>query len=339
MQSTLPAVLEPHRTYLDRAHELAGPHPLVALQCRLMCLQLAMAARSERRDLTELAACELRQWIVTTLEECEAARARLGATAADPKAALAALRALGLELIGRASHSDRPDVHPSPALEWTVQEAPLVAKCFHAGAVLLDCCKQFGPLPAELLQAQLQALGRSRALARALSTSLRAPPCIPLGWEPAPPGALSPAAPAPAAPLPHAPPPAAPPHAAPPPHAGAEPFAGAVSSLGAAFAGLGGGAGGSSVGGGAVSYGGYGGGEGGVGASGGGGGGGGEDSSGSSGWADSAKTAAAAAAVGGVAVSAVVGSTLLGVAAAGATAYAALAKKDGAGEAAPLPQL
>ena len=137
MQSSLPAVLEPHRTYLDRAHELAGPHPLVALQCRLMCLQLAMAARSERRDLTELAACELRQWVVTTLEECEAARARLGATAADPEAALAALRALGLELIGRASHSDRPDVHPSPALEWTVQEAPLVAKCFHAGVVLL----------------------------------------------------------------------------------------------------------------------------------------------------------------------------------------------------------
>ena len=137
MQSTLPAVLEPHRTYLDRAHELAGPHPLVALQCRLMCLQLAMAARSDRRDLSELAACELRQWVVTTLEECEAARARLGATAADPEAALAALRALGLELIARASHSDRPDVHPSPALEWTVQEAPLVAKCFHAGAVLL----------------------------------------------------------------------------------------------------------------------------------------------------------------------------------------------------------
>ena len=91
MQSSLPAVLEPHRTYLDRAHELAGPHPLVALQCRLMCLQLAMAARSDRRDLSELAACELRQWVVTTLEECEAARARLGATAADPEAALAAL--------------------------------------------------------------------------------------------------------------------------------------------------------------------------------------------------------------------------------------------------------
>ena len=153
MQITLPAVLEPHRTYLDRANELAGPHPLVALQCRLMCLQLAMAARSERRDLSELAACELRQWVLATLEECEAARARLGATAADPEAALAALRALGLELIARANHSDRPDVHPSPALPWTVQEAPLVAKCFHAGAVLLDCCKQFGPLPAELLQA------------------------------------------------------------------------------------------------------------------------------------------------------------------------------------------
>ena len=89
MQFTLPAVLEPHRTYLDRANELAGPHPLVALQCRLMCLQLAMVARSECRDLTELAACELRQWVLTTLEECEAARARLGATAADPEAGLA----------------------------------------------------------------------------------------------------------------------------------------------------------------------------------------------------------------------------------------------------------
>ena len=101
MKSALPAVLEPHRTYLDRANELAGPHPLVALQCRLMCLQLGMAARG-RQDLSELAACELRQWVVSTLEECEAARARLGATAADPEAALAALRSLGLELIARA---------------------------------------------------------------------------------------------------------------------------------------------------------------------------------------------------------------------------------------------
>ena len=214
MNIALPAVLEPHRTYLDRANELAGPHPLVALQCRLMCLQLAMVARSERRDLSELAACELRQWVVTTLEECEAVRARLGATAADPEAALAALRSLGFELIGRArplrhnpspnprpisrtlasavaltptpeqaSHSDRPDAHPSAALPWTVhltltltltltlsaalfssiprggrraepatramahdgrsphpgqvQEAPLVAAAYHAGAVLL----------------------------------------------------------------------------------------------------------------------------------------------------------------------------------------------------------
>ena len=91
MQFTLPAVLEPHRTYLDRANELAGPHPLVALQCRLMCLQLAMVARSECRDLTELAACELRQWVLTTLEECEVARARLGATAADPEARIGTL--------------------------------------------------------------------------------------------------------------------------------------------------------------------------------------------------------------------------------------------------------
>ena len=171
MQSSLPAVLEPHRTYLDRAHELAGPHPLVALQCRLMCLQLAMAARSERRDLSELAACELRQWIVTTLEECEAARARLGATAADPEAALAALRALGLELIARASHSDRPDVHPSPALEWTVQEAPLVAKCFHAGAVLLGQIEAHHPNDTE-----------ARLLARAALWAQEASPS-PLGYQ------------------------------------------------------------------------------------------------------------------------------------------------------------
>ena len=57
------------------------------------------------------------------------------------------------------------------ALQWTVQEAPLVAAAYHAGAVLLDCCKQYGPLPTELHQAQLRALTRSRALARALSAS------------------------------------------------------------------------------------------------------------------------------------------------------------------------
>ena len=53
-----------------------------------------------------------------------------------------------------------------------MQEAPLVAAAYHAGAVLLDCCKQYGPLPTELHQAQLRALTRSRALARALSASL-----------------------------------------------------------------------------------------------------------------------------------------------------------------------
>ena len=99
----LPSVLEPHRAYLDRANELAGSHPLVALQCRLMCLQLAMAARNERRDLTELAACELKQWILSTLKGCEAARAQLGAAAVDSGASLTALRALGLELIARAT--------------------------------------------------------------------------------------------------------------------------------------------------------------------------------------------------------------------------------------------
>lgn len=99
----LPSVLEPHRTYLDRANELAGSHPLVALQCRLMCLQLAMAVRNERHDLTELAACELKQWILSTLKGCEAARAQLGAAAVDSRASLNALRALGLELIARAT--------------------------------------------------------------------------------------------------------------------------------------------------------------------------------------------------------------------------------------------
>lgn len=325
----LPAVAEPHRTYLDRASELQGSHPLVALQCRLMLLQLGMKLRQDQQNiLPELAAMELKQWLLTTMEECETARARLFENS-GPEEAKAALRAFGLNLLSRARHADRPDLHPSPALAWTLNEAPLVAKCFHAGAVILDCLKLHEPrLPPDLLQAQLAAHTRSRSLARALSASLRSAPCIPLEWEPVPPHALPACSPAEAAapPLPPRPPP--------PPSEAPGPLAGAAAALGAALAGLG-----ASAPSGAATAGGAG-----------------PVASvkgaatapsaapaaasaaiapaSSSSWADKAKTAGAAATVGGVAVGAALGSAVLGVAAAGATAHAALAKNDGAGEAA-----
>ena len=65
MRAPLPTSLEPHRTYQERADELRQSHPLVALQCRLMLLQLGM--RQTQEQLGDLAAAELRQWMVLSI--------------------------------------------------------------------------------------------------------------------------------------------------------------------------------------------------------------------------------------------------------------------------------
>ena len=189
----LPPSLARHRTYHDRAEELKNANPLVALQLRLMLLQLAMRQRQQGHALSEVDALELKQWLLAAMEQCERERSALGSsnTPCTADHAQVALRAFGLDLLARAGAADKPDVYPSASLPWTVQMAPLVAQSYHAGAVCLDCLKQYGPLPADISHAQQRALDRSRSLANALSQALNSVPCIPVEWEPVSPGLLA----------------------------------------------------------------------------------------------------------------------------------------------------
>ena len=92
---------------------------------------------------------------------------------------------LGLDLYDRARAADRPATWPSTALAWSFDDAPRVAKCLHASAVVLDALKQFAPLPADLAPFQTAAHRRAQQLATQLQQSFRNAPVIPLGWRPA----------------------------------------------------------------------------------------------------------------------------------------------------------
>ena len=66
-----------------------------------------------------------------------------------------------------------------------IGDAPRVAQCLHAAAVILDGLKVHTPtLPQDLLRTQQAAHERSRELAQQLRTQLRSAPCIPLDFEP-----------------------------------------------------------------------------------------------------------------------------------------------------------
>jgi len=97
-----------------------------------------------------------------------------------------AITMLALDLYERARAADKPDLYPSPSVQWGVVEAPRVAACLHATAVLLDCLKRFEKvLPAELASVQLAAFRRSRQLAQQIANSFKTTPCIPMTWQPA----------------------------------------------------------------------------------------------------------------------------------------------------------
>ena len=96
-----------------------------------------------------------------------------------------AIRNLALDLYERGRQADKPGVYPSPAVQWSIVEAPKVAMCLHAAAVIMDSLKQFDPaLPVDLLPFQKAAHARSKQLAGQLANALKTTPCIPLGWQP-----------------------------------------------------------------------------------------------------------------------------------------------------------
>jgi hypothetical protein len=97
-----------------------------------------------------------------------------------------AIRVCGLDLYERSRVADRPGTFPSPAVAWSVTDAPRVAQCLHASAVVLDCLKLFSPdLPTDLKQLQAAAHRRSVQLASQLAHAFKTSPCIPLDWVPA----------------------------------------------------------------------------------------------------------------------------------------------------------
>jgi hypothetical protein len=107
--------------------------------------------------------------------------------AARPSTPQEALKALAYNLYERARAVDRPATFPSPAVQWSIVEAPRVAMGLHAAAVLLDALKQFSPaLPADVQPIQTAAHRRSQQLAGQLQQAMKlAAPCIPTSWAPA----------------------------------------------------------------------------------------------------------------------------------------------------------
>ena len=191
----LPVVMEPVRAYLDRANELQRPQPLVSHLLRLFAMNVSMQLRSRMRsaDLP---------YLLRLMDDLERERKVLAAQlAAADGGGRAALRRMAIDLYERAKGSDRPDIsNPHPSMKWTVVEAPKVAQCFHASAVLFDALRQFPELrqlPQELLACQQAAHARSQQLSHQLSRALGCPPSVPVE-RPLPPSMLPPLAPAPA---------------------------------------------------------------------------------------------------------------------------------------------
>ena len=185
MSLTFPAALAPYRAYSDRASELASTSLQVAHQLRLtLALIASHVLRTRPPHRTDLEQTELSTFTAQLMEQLEHEKARL--RAAPPATdANEALRSMALDLFARGQAADRPGVVPSPALEWSIQDAPRVAQCLHAAAVILDGLKVHTPtLPQDLLRTQQAAHERSRELAQQLRTQLRSAPCIPLDFEP-----------------------------------------------------------------------------------------------------------------------------------------------------------
>ena len=142
-------------------------------------------------------------YLLRLMDDLERERKVLAAQlAAADGGGRAALRRMAIDLYERAKGSDRPtSATRTPSMKWTVVEAPKVAQCFHASAVLFDALRQFPELrqlPQELLACQQAAHARSQQLSHQLSRALGCPPSVPVEWRPLPPSMLPPLAPAPA---------------------------------------------------------------------------------------------------------------------------------------------
>lgn len=173
MSASVPTSLSSLRAYVDRAAELKALSPIVAYQLRVLTATIGI---SLARD------APAKLFLKGLLEQLEVEKAGVSQQDED---SVAAMSKLAIDLHGRAVNADQPDNLPSPALKWSITEAPRVAKCFHACAVVLDALRQLGPLTPVLARMQLKSHARARQLAAQISRAFRSDWCIPQDWQPA----------------------------------------------------------------------------------------------------------------------------------------------------------
>jgi hypothetical protein len=219
----IPNSLEPLRTYFERARDLAPGHPYAAQFINIFAANLAMKTKGRDAgqfmlnlmdEMEAVRAKKIQPPMVRPpapaapaappsapaaekkAEEEGAAASEENPDPAPPPAPPAApapvkatpeqaLKMLALDLFERARAADKPNLYPSVGVSWSASDAPKVAQCLHACAVILDCMKQFNPkLPDDVLPYQKAAHQRSKQLAGQLANAFKTPACIPLDWQP-----------------------------------------------------------------------------------------------------------------------------------------------------------
>ena len=148
MSVRAPPALSHLQPYLDRAEELRPASVTVAYHLRV----LAASA-----GLPHSGVAAAKTFLLDLLDAIEAERGVARPAPTDDQA----IRRFALDLFHRARNSDKPDVLPSPHADWAVLEAPRVAQCYHASAVVFDAARQYAPLPDEEARLQRYAFLRS----------------------------------------------------------------------------------------------------------------------------------------------------------------------------------
>ena len=158
--SDVPVSLKAIKPYIERWQEIKPRDPIVAYHCRLFALQQAMEKRAEipKEDM---------KYILSLMDALEAEKATLG----DLEDAGVQVENFGQELFQKADDNDRAG-----------QSDLRTAKAFLAAGHVMESCKQFGELPADLQEKIKYATWRFVEIAKAVKE--RRTPAPPRGTEP-----------------------------------------------------------------------------------------------------------------------------------------------------------
>uniref|UniRef100_A0A7S0NUH5 Vta1/callose synthase N-terminal domain-containing protein n=1 Tax=Calcidiscus leptoporus TaxID=127549 RepID=A0A7S0NUH5_9EUKA len=159
----LPISLKPVKPYLDRAAELKQKDPIVSYHCGFYALQEAMKLRANlpKADMG---------FVLSLMERLEQEKAQLP----EIDDAAVHIENFGQELFMRADDADRAG-----------RSNLNTGKAFLAAANVLETCKQFGDLPADLAEKVKYAKFRFVEIAKATKEGRAAAP--PRGTEPSEP--------------------------------------------------------------------------------------------------------------------------------------------------------